>query len=46
LAKCPVHGGEDNQLLEESETTIKYVCLSGNHIFYEDRKTGGVFLAE
>jgi hypothetical protein len=37
---CPTHGGQDNILLEESEETRKYRCVTMDHIFYQDKQSG------
>ncbi len=40
MAQCPRHMTTDNQFLTTSETTNTWKCVSGDHLFYEEKQTG------
>ena len=40
MAECPRHKSTDNQFLTTSETTNTWKCVSGDHLFYEEKQTG------
>jgi hypothetical protein len=40
MAQCPRHMTTNNEFLTTSETTNTWKCVSGNHLFYEEKQTG------